>query len=453
MASMIPNVPGTGNSVPVSTYTAGVSESYPNVNRQRIIEASINSKEKIDVMPVNVGVNQVLSDRYLEFRINGVVGSFLDLSSLNLELGLNFTQPNGNPLANDTTLALANGIGNTLFKSASVYINEKIVESNPLFNYTSYIKLLKEFDTHRLQSLGLCGGIFDNIENVDSVVDIYTDAIFAADSKHLEKKLQVQIKAHGVDIYFPLLLDVCSMDMYLLDGMDVKIRLELANQAWFLNTLGDINNISLKVNKAKLWIDRVIPHYNALGALNKALTTKPIEYIFRKMLYKTYIVSQNESSIMIDQPWGNVIPEKLTMMFVNMNSFSGSGTQNGLYFSHLHLSNTHITINGSTLYNINTDFPNGKYSRSYYETQNAIGNDNHNMITYKAYKGGRSIFCFTFVNESVQDTLPIEMSASLRINLTFAQPAPAPYIIILLADTTGLITVDEQRTLTCDVRG
>ena len=72
IAGMLPNTPGTGSNVPVSSYTAGISESYPNVNRQRIIESSINSKERVDFMPVNMGVNQVLADKYIEFRINGI---------------------------------------------------------------------------------------------------------------------------------------------------------------------------------------------------------------------------------------------------------------------------------------------------------------------------------------------------------------------------------------------
>ena len=88
MAAIMPNVPGTGNNIPISTYVPGITESYPNVNRQRIVEASINSKECVDFMPVNMSTNQTLSDKYLEYRINGIAESFLDLTSLFMELDL-----------------------------------------------------------------------------------------------------------------------------------------------------------------------------------------------------------------------------------------------------------------------------------------------------------------------------------------------------------------------------
>ena len=452
MAGAVPNVPGTWNNIPVSSYTAGISESYPNVNRQRIVESSINSKERVDFMPVNMGVNQVLADKYIEFRINGVTGSFIDLSSLLLELSIIPVNSGDNSnLSDDINVAMVNGLANTLFKSVSVFINEKMIESNPIFNYTSYIKLLKSMDPNTVDTIGKCGFFYDNANN-QSVTQTYDTSAFAAPSGSLERKLMAHIKSHGIDMCFPLLLDISTLDMYLLDGVDVRIRLELANRSWIIKTDTGGSNINSYMRKVKLWVDRVTPHYNALTALNESLNMKPLEYIFHKTLHKTYVIGMGESSIMIDQPFGSCIPEKLTMIIVDMDAFSGSYNQNGLYFKHANLSNMHITINGSSVYNINTSFPH-HYSQSYYETQKTLGLDNNNLITYDTYNKGRAVFCFNFVNENVQDTLPVEISASLRLNLKFEQSVNTPHVIILLADTTGLLTIDNQRLITCDVRG
>ena len=66
MAAIMHNTPRTGNNIPISNYVAGIKESYPNVNRQRTVESSINSKETIDFLPTNIGINQSISDKYLE---------------------------------------------------------------------------------------------------------------------------------------------------------------------------------------------------------------------------------------------------------------------------------------------------------------------------------------------------------------------------------------------------
>ena len=39
MAAIMPNTPGTGNNIPISNYIAGITESYPNVNKQRVVES------------------------------------------------------------------------------------------------------------------------------------------------------------------------------------------------------------------------------------------------------------------------------------------------------------------------------------------------------------------------------------------------------------------------------
>ena len=119
-------------------------------------------------------------------------------------------------------------------------------------------------------------------------------------------------------------------------------------------------------------------------ALNQAMNIKPLEYVFNETLYKTFVVGQGESSIMIDQPIGNCIPEKLTMVLVNMSSMSGNTILNPLYFKHCNLSNVHVTINGTSIYNINTDFNTGNYSHMFYATQKLIVIGTDNMITQES---------------------------------------------------------------------
>ena len=137
--------------------------------------------------------------------------------------------------------------------------------------------------------------------------------------------------------------------MYLLDGVDIRIRLELANQDWIIKSSKKNPGFGINISKAKLWIDRVTPHHNAMPALNHAMNTKPIEYIFSKTLFKTF-----------------AIPEKLTMLLVDMKSMAGDSTLSPLYFRHCNLANTHLTINRSTIYNISTDFNNGNYAHMFY---------------------------------------------------------------------------------------
>ena len=203
---------------------------------------------------------------------------------------------------------------------------------------------------------------YDN-HNTEGVTNTYTADIFKKAPSHIEACLLNKVKGGKTSLCFPLLLDVSTMDMYLLDGVHITIRLELANKDWIIKSPKQNPQFGINISKAKLWVDRVTPHHNAMIALNHAMNTKPMEYILNKTLFKTIVIGNGESSIMIDQPFGNCILEKLTMLLVDMKSMAGDSTLNPLYFRHCNLANTHIFINGSTIYNINTDFNNENYAQ------------------------------------------------------------------------------------------
>ena len=89
----------------------------------------------------------------------------------------------------------------------------------------------------------------------------------------------------------------------------------------------------------------------------------------------------------------------------------------------------------------------------FYETQKSRGIDVSNMITHESYGKGRAVFCFNFVNEIIEDILPVERSANLRLSLTLKDNLTEPHIVILLADTKGIISIDNQRVVNCNARG
>ena len=74
----------------------------------RALESSIASRNKLDILPVNLeGHNNALTDNYIEFRIPGVTGQFLDLSTLAIDLRARVTKIDGSSLAD--TDRVANG--------------------------------------------------------------------------------------------------------------------------------------------------------------------------------------------------------------------------------------------------------------------------------------------------------------------------------------------------------
>ena len=62
--------------------------------------------------------------------------------------------------------------------------------------------------------------------------------------------------------------------------------MEMANNSWIMNANSGGATYQLDVQMAKLWLDRVTPHYNSILALNEALLINPVRYMFDKTLIK-----------------------------------------------------------------------------------------------------------------------------------------------------------------------
>lgn len=122
---------GVGVKTPLETYSTAISEMFPRPNRLRLIESSISSKQDIDVLPINAGYDNRITDKYVEFHIPKAEGSFIDLSSLALELKIRVTKEDGTSLlVENDKMVFANGLLHTIFKSATMFLNGVQVENS-----------------------------------------------------------------------------------------------------------------------------------------------------------------------------------------------------------------------------------------------------------------------------------------------------------------------------------
>ena len=54
---------GVGVKAPVNHYSAAISEMFPRPNKIRMIESSIASKQDLDILPINAGFDNKITDK------------------------------------------------------------------------------------------------------------------------------------------------------------------------------------------------------------------------------------------------------------------------------------------------------------------------------------------------------------------------------------------------------
>lgn len=75
----------------------------------------------------------------------------------------------------------------------------------------------------------------------------------------------------------PLLMDVATMDMYLLDNVSMRIRLEFATDEFVVNATSATS--THKIDSCKLHLTTLKPRDSARESLGMSLQRNPLSYV------------------------------------------------------------------------------------------------------------------------------------------------------------------------------
>ena len=99
-------------------------------------------------------------------------------------------------------------------------------------------------------------------EKIDNKIDDATFTNQTDDGKEIEKDYK-----NILHMMTPLKFNISSADLYLLSGVDICLRFDLASAKLILNSYDDDVDYSYTVHSVKLWTEKIIPDPSALLSL------------------------------------------------------------------------------------------------------------------------------------------------------------------------------------------
>ena len=447
--------------VNVKNISKTVSNLFPRVNKTHFIETSIEHTHT----DIYVPVNSVDSDRFIEFRIPKNLGYFIDLSSLHLQFRLNLKKRQASEgqwnsyesLATGDHVDISNATIYTLFKQLTIEFNGVQVCNEFNYSLNSYIRLITQFPYDEIKKLGK---LF-HLELYDPVVrDMPDDTYFSglpADSP-IRKRL-VNLRTNGLHLRGPLISDICNISSYLLDGIDIVIRLTLHENSTVLLTSQQLPDVThndgkkfyIDLSDISLHVKKIKPSDNAYTALQRTLLPKlnenpTLDYLFTSKSIKQYHLPSGQNEQYFDLPFASSIPEKLFIVFQKYDNFNTkSWKENLLYLEHLNLSNVYITINGTTMYNIKCDFKTGDVAEIYHTTLLCL--DKNHLLTLDSFMNGMTILGFPLATYDPSADIRSPYYGVLKIVLSFHERLADPAMAYLLGDVLSILSINQNRDI------
>ena len=385
----------------------------------------------------------------IEFILSGQNGTeYLDLKRSRLYVKLRVKHANGDNIAVDSTTGPVNGLFFALFSQLDCYLQGILVSSsNTNYPYKCMMKSLLNYGqdakTTQLTSTLFYKDHSGHMDSLTSNTGLYERKKFIGNSKYL-------------DMEGPLFHDLFEMDRYLLNVVDVKLKLYRSKPSFCLmsddaNADFDIviEDIAVKVCKVKVNPAIIYSH-------SQALKSKPAMYPYTKTTVKHITLMSGSTNVVLENIFQDVKPTRIIVGMTSTNAVNGDYKLNPWNFQHYDLQQLTmycdgIPVNGVPLkldFNEDKGATNVAAYVKLFEHGGTLTTDAGNDITRSDFNNGYALFCFDLEPHfSNVKYLSLVKQGKVRLECHFGTPLPETVSLLILAENCGYFEITESRQI------
>ncbi|XP_035209161.1 uncharacterized protein F54H12.2-like [Stegodyphus dumicola] len=261
--------------------------------------------------------------------------------------------------------------------------------------------------------------------------------------------------SQSLDLVGPLHFDLATQPKLLVNGVNVRIKLERHKDVFTLMSAND--NYKIRIQLAKLYVRKVSVAPSILIAHEKALEKGVIKMPIRRIDIKSFAISSGLQSTTIANAFIGQLPTRLILGFVSNAAYNGSINRNPFKFHHYNL-NYLCILNGGQMIPSKPYQPNFEktfYGRSYlsiFTDLNRYHSSPNINISFDEYKDGYTLYAVDLTPDmaSNESHVSINKSGNIAIDIKFAAALPETVTLIVYAEYRNIIEIDKSRGVTTD---
>ncbi|GFS58226.1 uncharacterized protein F54H12.2 [Trichonephila clavipes] len=258
-----------------------------------------------------------------------------------------------------------------------------------------------------------------------------------------------------VDLIGILHYDLAAQPKLLVNGVNVRIKLERQKDPFSLMASGDNYKICLK--SACLFIRKINVAASVVLAQEKALELGLIKMPIRRAEVRSFVLSSGLQSSTIANAFIGQLPSRLILAFVSNEAYNGNFGKNPFNFQNYNLNYLSV-LDGSKMIPskpFQPNFANNLYARSYlslFTDLNRFHNSQNINITYGEYSKGYTMYAIDLTPDMAggETHMSINRTGNIAIDIKFGVPLPETVSLIAYAEYRNTIEIDKARNVFTD---
>ena len=264
------------------------------------------------------------------------------------------------------------------------------------------------------------------------------------------------VRSRMVDMMGRLHVDLFLQDKFLINGVDVKIRLVRCKPAFALVAGGLNPDYKIQIVNANLFAKKATLNPTIQMAHIKALEKSTVKYPMRSVECKVYSIPAGTRSHTYENLFLGTLPKRLVLCCIDNDGYNGAYDKNPFHAKNNAINFHAVYVDGrqipSKLFQPN--FADDLFVRSYMSLFSSTGKmwqDEGNGLTRSDYRHGYTFFGFDLTPDQCDGPcFHLVQKCNLRIELHFRNALLNTVNVVVYAELEFVLEIDKSRNIIYD---
>lgn len=406
------------------------------------VDTGVESVEWVAFRPVS----QLSSHGPVEFSIPGHSTCYIDLKRSRLHSKVKLLKTDGAPVGPENMVGLVNLPLQSMWSQVDVSLQHQVVSPNVGNNYAykSLIDALLNMEEDPKLTWLQCQLYYHDTQG------FMDDPDPSSNNNGLLLRYEYTKNGGVVDMEGPLYHDLWNQDRYILNGVQLGVKLWPQKAAFSLMS-GDADadyHVELVDAILKICLVKVSP--GVVIGHNEALQKMPASYPFRRSDLRSFAVSPGQYDVSIEDIFQGIVPSSLTVGLVASEAYSGAFKRNPFYFQNFDCSTVGLYVDGKSVPGspLRFNYPENNYVEGYMSLFTGTGKylqNSGNYISRDDYSQGYCLYVLDVEGKQGDTEHSYLRRGHTRLELRFDKPLPEAVTVIVYGTYPGSLQVDASR--------
>ena len=384
----------------------------------------------------------------IEFVIPGTGDAYLDLANTYLLIRAKVVRGVGTDLAAGTPVAPVNNWLHSLFSQVDVYLNDTLVTpSSNTYPFRAYVDTVLSYGAEA-KNTQLTSQLWykDTAGHMDSTTVDGGNTGLDERRRHISESRVVEMMGR-------LHVDLFLQDRFLLNVVNVKIRLVRSKDAFSLMADGQNPDYKVQIVDAVLFARKAVLSPTVQMAHIKALEKGTAKYPIRPVDCKVYSIPQGAMSHTHENLFLGTLPKRLILWCIDNDAYNGEYSKNPFNAKNNAINFLAIYVDGRQVpaKPLQPNFETGSYIRSYVNLFSATGKqgqDEGNELSRDDFGKGYTFFGFDLTPDGCDGgCFHLTRKGNLRIEMHFATALEQTVNIVVYGEFEAVLEIDKGRNI------